>query len=215
MNIFSERKIAQEYDAYYKTEQGKLVDELEKQAIGQLLAPVKAGRLLEIGCGTGHWTAFFSGRDFQITAIDVSDAMLNLARQKQISNVSFMEADVLQLPFPDRCFDQVAAITALEFCGNIKQAFAEMKRVLKPGGWLVAGCLNADSTLGKIKGQDPVFQHGHFMSKVELEKHLSTIGKPEILECVRLSPTFGLLDGTKNQHAVAGVFMAAAVQKIN
>jgi ubiquinone/menaquinone biosynthesis C-methylase UbiE len=215
MNIFENEVIAQEYDAYYKTEQGKLVDELEKKAIRQLLAPVKPGCLLEIGCGTGHWTAFFSEQGFRITATDVSEAMLDLARKKQISNTTFMEADVLQLPFPDNHLDQVAAITALEFCGNIKQAFTEMKRVLKPGGWLVVGCLNSDSTLGKVKNQDPVFQHGHFMSKEELENHLLTIGKPELLECVRLSTGFQLLDGTKEEHSVAGVFMAAAVQKIN
>jgi ubiquinone/menaquinone biosynthesis C-methylase UbiE len=199
MNIFENEAIAQQYDAYYTTEQGKRVDELEKQAIGQLLALIKPGHLLEIGCGTGHWTAFFSGLGFQITATDVSEAMLALARGKQISNTTFMEADVLELPFPDNHFDQVAAITSLEFCGNIKQAFAEMKRVLKPDGWLVAGCLNADSALGKIKDQDPVFQHGHFMSKEELEKHLLTIGKPELLECARLSTGFQLLDGTKDQ----------------
>ena len=215
MNIFAKEKVAREYDAYYVSEQGKQIDELEKQTICQLLKPVKPGHLLEIGCGTGHWTDFFSEMGFQITATDVSDAMMSLAKEKQLSNVTFMEADIRQLPFPDHHLEQIAVVTALEFCGNIKQAFAEMKRILKPGGWLIAGCLNADSTLGKIKDGDPVFKHGEFMTNAELKNHLLTIGEPNILECVHLSPDFKILDKTEQQHTVAGVFMAAAVQKIN
>ena len=214
MNIFTNKEIAREYDGYYSSEQGKEIDQLEKQAIHQLLAPITPGDMLEIGCGTGHWTAFFSKMGFQITATDVSDTMLSIAKTKSISNVELLKADVLQLPFPDSHFDQVAVITALEFCGNIEQAFSEIKRVLKPNGWMVAGCLNADSVLGKTKDQDPVFSHGQFMTKTELNNYLSSIGKPTINECVHLSDDFTLLDLTDQKQTVNGVFMAASVQKI-
>ena len=210
---FENKAVAQEYDAYYHTEHGKLVDELEKQAMGQLLAHVLPGQMLEIGCGTGHWTAFFSQLGFQIVATDVSEPMLSEAKKKSIFNTTFMEADVLQLPFSDDHFDQVAAVTSLEFCKDIPQAFAEMKRVLKPGGWLICGCLNKHSMLGKMKDNDPVYRHGYFMSKEELEQQLLGVGKPTILECVHLSPDFQLLDETEDKHTVAGAFMAAAVQK--
>lgn len=196
MNVFAEKEVARDYDAYYSSEQGKAIDQLEKDAIVQLIAPVKPGNLLEIGCGTGHWTSFFSEMGFQITATDVSDAMLSIAKAKPFPNVKFQKADVLQLPFPDNHFDQLAVITALEFCGDIHQAFSEIKRVLKPNGWLIAGCLNADSILGKTKDHDPVFRHGQFMTKTELQHHLSNIGEPMINECVHLSEDFRLLDQT-------------------
>ncbi|WP_423130570.1 class I SAM-dependent methyltransferase [Gaoshiqia sp. Z1-71] len=213
MNIFAQTEIAREYDTYYQSEQGRLVDELEKQAILNLLKPVSPGKMLEIGCGTGHWTEFFSERGFHITATDVAESMLTFARKKAISQVQWMTADVRQLPFADHTFDQVAVITALEFCGDINHAFAEMKRVLKPGGWLIAGCLNSDSTLGKIKEQDPVFRHGDFMSREQLRSHLLKIGHPEITECVHLSADFQILDQTEEKQTAPGVFMAAVVKK--
>lgn len=214
MNIFTEKEIAREYDFYYSSEQGKEIDQLEKQAIRQLMEPLEPGNMLEIGCGTGHWTTFFSEMGFRITATDVSDAMLSIAKTKPIKNVEFLKADVLQLPFHDNHFDQVAVITALEFCGNIEQAFSEIKRVLKPNGWLIAGCLNANSILGKTKDQDPVFRHGQFMTKQELHNHLFNIGEPTINECVHFSEDFKLLDQTDQKRTVDGVFMAASVQKI-
>ncbi|MCW0483411.1 class I SAM-dependent methyltransferase [Gaoshiqia sediminis] len=215
MNIFAEKNIAQAYDAYYQSEQGRAIDELEKQAIRQLLEPVTPGEMLEIGCGTGHWTAFFSELDFRVTATDVADEMMNLAKEKALPNVRFMTADVRQLPFADCTFDQVAVITALEFCGDVEKAFSEIKRVLKPGGWLITGCLNAASTLGKTKHHDPVFQHGDFMTSDQLTKHLLKIGEPTVLECVHLSADFRLLDETDEKHTAPGVFLAAAVQKRN
>ncbi|MGQ7868368.1 class I SAM-dependent methyltransferase [Sunxiuqinia sp. sy24] len=215
MNIFAEKEIAQEYDAYYGTPLGKQIDLLEKQMIEDLIQPMTPGKLLEIGCGTGHWTAFFSQQGFKITATDVSEAMLELAREKQLPNTEIQTASVFQLPFPDNHFDQVGVITALEFCGDIPRAFAEIKRVLKPGGWLIAGCLNADSILGKNKAQDPVFKHAHFMKKTELHKHLSTIGEPILKIGVHLSPEFKLVNKTTEEQTIPGVFMAATVQKTN
>ncbi|MGD9930519.1 MAG: class I SAM-dependent methyltransferase [Mangrovibacterium sp.] len=215
MNIFAEKDIAQAYDAYYQSEQGRAIDGLEKQATLQLLKPVTPGEMLEIGCGTGHWTAFFSEHGFRITATDVADEMMNLAKEKALPDVQFLTADVRQLPFADHSFDQVAVITALEFCGDVELAFTEIKRVLKPGGWLIAGCLNANSTLGKNKHLDPVFRHGNFMTRDQLTKHLLKIGEPTVLECVHLSADFKLMDNTDEKHTVPGVFLAAAVQKRN
>jgi len=213
MNIFTDKNVARDYDAYYTSEQGKTVDDIEKQAIIEFMKPVMPGRMLEVGCGTGHWTELFSRMGFRVTATDVSQAMMAYTKNKSLPGVTFSEADVLNLPFPDNHFDQVATVTALEFCGDIQQAFSEMRRVLKSGGWLIAGCLNADSMLGKTKNSDPVFRHAKMMTRSELKNHLETIGIPVIHECVFFSPEFELLDHTGRENTVAGAFMAAAVQK--
>ncbi|MGQ8336031.1 class I SAM-dependent methyltransferase [Sunxiuqinia sp. A32] len=214
MNIFANEVVAQEYDAYYKSEQGMVIDSLEKQAILELVKQIARSTMLEIGCGTGHWTQVFAELNFEITATDVSDAMLAFAKNKNLPNTSFMKADVLNLPFEDHQFGAVSVITALEFCGNIEHAFSEINRVLKPGGWLIAGCLNAKSILGKTKEQDPVFKHGNFMTKAELKNHLSKFGNPTINECVHLSSEFEILDKTEKESSVPGAFIAATVQKI-
>ncbi len=213
MNIFAKKEVAAAYDAYYQSEQGQLVDKLEKLAVQKLLAPIAPGQMLEIGCGTGHWTAFFAEQGFRVTATDVVDEMMKFAKERSLPNVQYQKADVRNLPFADNSFDQVAVITALEFCGDIPKAFSEIRRVLKPGGWLIAGCLNADSTLGKIKSQDPVYRHGNFMSHTQLEDFLLEFGTPTIIECVHLSADLKILDETEDKTNVPGVFMAAAVQK--
>ncbi len=214
MNIFADNEVALRYDAYYSEEQGAAIDRIEKEVISGFLSSIEPGRMLEIGCGTGHWTEFFVKSGFSVLGTDVSEPMMQLAIKKNISGVEFMMASVLQLPFADASFDQVAVITALEFCGDMDRAFSEIKRVLKPGGWLIAGCLNADSVVGKNKNQDPVFKHGYFMTGDELEQRLRTIGgSPEIKECVFLSLDFELLDKQEVDQAISGVFMGASVQK--
>ena len=214
MNIFADKEVASRYDAYYSEEQGAAIDRIEKEAISGLLSSMEPGRMLEIGCGTGHWTEFFVKSGFSVLATDVSEPMMQLAIEKNISGAEFMMASVLQLPFADASFDQVAVITALEFCGDMDRAFSEICRVLKPGGWLVAGCLNADSVVGKNKNLDPVFKHGYFMTRDELEQRLKTIGDtPEIKECVFFSPDFEMIDEQAGEQTTSGVFMAAFVQK--
>jgi ubiquinone/menaquinone biosynthesis C-methylase UbiE len=213
MNIFQQETVAGEYDNYYASDWGRQVDRLEKAAIGALISDLAPGKMLEVGCGTGHWTAYFDAQGFQVTAIDQSPAMLAVAGRKHLAQVTFMEADVMQLPFADETFDQVAVITTLEFCSDVDRALAEMKRVLRHGGLLLAGCLNACSTLGVNKDHDPVFKYGQFMTRAELTGHLSILGEAAILECVHLSPEFSILDHTAKQDTVAPAFMAAAVVK--
>ena len=65
MNIFTDEKVAKEYDAYYSSALGEQIDRLERQAIQELLKSIKPGKMLEIGCGTGHWTSFSTKWDLR------------------------------------------------------------------------------------------------------------------------------------------------------
>jgi len=213
MNIFAEEAVANAYDSYYETEFGRQVDELEKKALSEVIQEVPRGKMLEIGSGTGHWTEFFLEKGFNVTASDVAEAMLTHARRKLGDRVKFRKADVMNLPFECESLDVIAAITALEFCGDQLQAFAQIYKVLKPGGWLIVGCLNADSPMGKAKADDPVYSHGYFMSKTELETYLEGFGTPKIVECVHLSEKLELLNDSPATCDVPGAFMAACVKK--
>ncbi len=213
MNIFADTSVANAYDSYYETEFGKKVDELERAALLEVMKEVPRGKLLELGSGTGHWTEFFVEQGFTVTASDVSDAMLDHARRKLTGKVEFKKADLMNLSVESESIENIAVITALEFIEDQMQAFAQMYRVLKPGGWLIVGCLNEDSTLGKTKADDPVFCHGEFMSKGDLETYLEGFGTPHILECVHLNSNSELLDGSEEASSIPGVFLAACVQK--
>lgn len=215
MNVFLDKDIAEKYDAYYQTPEGSRVDEIEKSLIKKLLPPLSCGnKMLEMGCGTGHWTSFFSENGFLITACDISEPMLELAKKKNIKNVVLESASVLDIPFENCSFDIVSAITMLEFTGNAEKALDEMFRVLKVGGSLILGCLNLHSIVGKNKQNDPTFENAQFFDKETLGKMLLKYGKPEIKEGVYLSEQFELLDRTMESYPVEGVFLAIHTTKI-
>lgn len=212
-NIFKLPYVAKEYDNYYQKETGKSIDNIEKEIILFHLKDLPGEHLLELGCGTGHWTRFFSQQGFHVTAIDESEAMLEMARSKDIQNVSFQLADATRLSFPDNSFGAIASVTMLEFVEDVEEVLNEIYRILKPGGTLLLGCLNKLSELGKNKGNDPVFKHGSFFTPDELKEMLSRFGNPHISVGVYFSPDFELLDGTEKQSTTEPAFMAASVKK--
>jgi len=97
------------------------------------------GNTLEVAIGTGLNLPFYPA-EVQLTGIDFSPAMLELARQRadQLgSPVTLREADALDLPFPDECFDTVVATYALCAVPDEGRVVKEMSRVLRPGGLLL------------------------------------------------------------------------------
>ena len=215
MNVFSNQLIAEKYDKFYETIQGKAIDNIEKEIILRHIDGITGGYLLELGCGTGHWTEFFCGQGFKVTAIDESEAMLSIAENKKIKNATFIKADAKNLPFTDQCFSAVISVTMLEFVEDIKRLMDEIDRILIPGGRLVLGCLNDLSELGKNKYQDEVYKHARFFTPAEIENLLSHFGTPHMSYGVYYSPEFELLDGTESQDSVEPAFIAASVKKIN
>ena len=213
-NVFFNPTVAAEYDSYYQNKPGKIIDKIEKNILVPYLNNLPKGHLLELGCGTGHWTQFFSEQGFQVTAIDSSGAMLEIAKSKNIQNTSFLKADAARLPFADNSFSIIASVTMLEFVEDTNQVIDEIDRVLKPGGTLVLGCLNALSEPGKNKDHDPVLKHGRFFTVEEIKHIISRFGNPTISAGVYFSPGFEILDGTKKQETVQPAFIAASVQKI-
>jgi ubiquinone/menaquinone biosynthesis C-methylase UbiE len=101
----------------------------------------------------------------------------------------------------------------LEFTDNVQRVIDEIYRVLKPNGSLILGCLNIHSELGRAKDNDETLRDAHFFSKDEVKKLLSGFGNAELVECVHLTHSFEILDGTVAQYQVEGAFLAASVQK--
>jgi ubiquinone/menaquinone biosynthesis C-methylase UbiE len=98
-----------------------------------------SGETLEVGVGTGLNLPFYS-EDVRLTGIDVSPAMLAIARRRASDlnqTAGFREADANALPFPDAMFDTVVCTFSLCAIPDERRAVAEMKRVLRPGGRLL------------------------------------------------------------------------------
>jgi SAM-dependent methyltransferase len=100
------------------------------------VAEVSPGRMLEVGCGNG-WFAARVQRELGtvVVAVDQSERMVDLALAE---GVDARVADVQALPFGDGEFDAVAANWMLYHVPDLERGLAEIRRVLAPGGRLVA-----------------------------------------------------------------------------
>ncbi|MFW5821553.1 MAG: class I SAM-dependent methyltransferase [Bacteroidota bacterium] len=213
MNIFQKSKIAEEYDAYYLSDFGKQVDKIEKEMISGLLKNIPRGEMIDVGCGTGHWTEFFVDKGFKVKGIDASTAMLNIARNKKI-NADFLQADSEDLPFEDESQHFVASIAMLEFVENREKVIDEIYRILKKGGRFILGALNADSVPGRNKDEDEVFKHARFWKKDEIDPMFSRFELLNMKQAVYIDENFSIRDRETDKTGIDPVFIAALFQKI-
>lgn len=97
-------------------------------------------KVLEAGCGIGAQTVILSKNspDADITSIDISETSLKQAMQRakdhDISNVTFRQADIFNLPFEDESFDHVFVCFVLEHLEQPMEALKKLMRVLKKDG---------------------------------------------------------------------------------
>lgn len=97
------------------------------------------GRILEVAIGTGRNLPHYPA-DTTITGIELSPAMLAIARQRAADlgrEVDLREGDAEHLPFPDGSFDTVVCALSLCTIPDPATAINEMARVLVPGGRLL------------------------------------------------------------------------------
>lgn len=105
---------------------------------------VAGASVLEVGCGTGDDAialAQIVGPSGQVTAIDRSQTMLQEAiasTQPLALPIEFVLADAQQLPFADHTFDGARVDRTLQHIADPAAVIAEMARVVRPGGWIVA-----------------------------------------------------------------------------
>ena len=99
---------------------------------------LRAGaRLLDVATGTGQQAFAFAKKAREVVGIDLSEAMLRIARRKnQFPNVTFQQADAAELPFDEASFDASCVSFALhEMPASVRERVVrEMARVTKPGG---------------------------------------------------------------------------------
>ena len=91
--------------------------------------------ILDVGCGAGFLTNEFAGKGFQVTGVDTSSDSLRVARAYDLTGtVDYIEADALELPFPDKSLDVVTCMDFLEHVVGPRRYIEEIGRVLRPGG---------------------------------------------------------------------------------
>ena len=95
--------------------------------------------VLDIGCGTGRQCIVLHRHGLQATGVDISPAMLEVARSQSPQSISYLCLDATRTGFPDSSFDAVNFSFALHENGlpTIQALLLEGKRVLNPQGLLL------------------------------------------------------------------------------
>ena len=117
--------------------------ELERPTTYSLLPDVAGLDVLDAGCGPGITTKHLTEKGANVVGVDVSPAMLVHARERvrASENAEFLRADLGRpLPFDDDRFDLVYSSLAFDYVEDWNLLFAELARVLQPGGTLVFSC---------------------------------------------------------------------------
>jgi SAM-dependent methyltransferase len=106
----------------------------------ELTRPQPDWRVLDVATGAGHTAFAFAPYVREVTAVDITSPMLataaDLARQRGLSNIRFVQAPAEELSFANNSFDLVVCRLAAHHFGEIGRFMSESARVLKPGGQL-------------------------------------------------------------------------------
>lgn len=90
-------------------------------------------RVLEVGCGTGHWLGLLSRRGIWVAGLDASVQMLAGAR-RHASDAALAHGRAEHLPWRDAVFDRVMCVNALHHFADPPAFLQDARRVLRPGG---------------------------------------------------------------------------------
>ena len=161
-------------------------------------APPEAVRALDAGCGVRGWLRVLSewvGPRGRVTGIDFDDKMLANAQMfvesEKLGNVELVRDDLFASTLPDASFDLVHARFQIAPLGRADEQLAFLRRVVKPGGWIVLEdpdiaswrinpAAAAASRLIDLIRQGFVVAGGNFNFGRELPKYLSRYGEPRL-----------------------------------
>lgn len=154
----------------------------------ELLKLSKGANILDVGCGTGDHMKQLIGRGFDVVGIDPSGKMRNYA-ESELPKGTIINGSVLELPFTDNSFDFVYSVEVFRYLNGEDnfRGFAEIKRVLRPGGVFFGTFINFYALSGfavavgirKLKERwfnKPLKFHSEFETPKKIEKKLFFAG---------------------------------------
>ncbi len=131
-------KEANQYEGWYATNRGQRVAQAEYALLEWLLAYFPTSQVvLEIGCGTGHFTRWLSKRGLRVIGLDRSPAMLAEMHHRCL-DIPAVLADAHSLPFPEGGVDVTVFVTTLEFLEDPVVALTEAVRISRQGVLVIA-----------------------------------------------------------------------------
>lgn len=180
---------AQRYDSWYERRWGRYAWHIESAAVLSALGPISGRRIVDVGCGTARLAALLAAHGAKVIGIDLDAAMLAVAATRLPAGL--VRADAAALPLRDGSVDAAVAVATLEFTTDPEKVLAEMARITRPGGRVVAAVLNPTSPWGwtsRVRYRAP-YRDARFPSR----RDLLTLGRRHGSAHIR-----GILFGTEH-----------------
>lgn len=170
--IKSYDKTASEY--YRVVKSFELVPEIKKFS----KKVIKNGKILDLGCGPGHHSKYFSSLGFDVVGIDLSVEMIEIARRESVKSV-FQVMDILELNFEKDTFDGIWSSASLLHVPKIKMKFVlkKLKEILVDNGVLYISLKQGEGSEifidNRYGGVEKYYVYYH---TEEIEKLLKNVG---------------------------------------
>jgi ubiquinone/menaquinone biosynthesis C-methylase UbiE len=128
-------KIAAAYTANLEYSHTKeYIAYLDRAAL-DAIGPGELGTVAELCCGRGEALALFNSRIRRYIGVDISENMLNATRKlHHHPNSVFLQGDATRVPLAPECIDTVVMLGGIHHVPDRRGLFAEIARILKPGG---------------------------------------------------------------------------------
>lgn len=189
-------QVAADYDSWYETELGKAADQVER-VLAQTMFRPSGTRVLEVGCGTGQYTAWLVQAGYDVTAVDVSREMMAKAQARIATvggQVHWWQADIAEILDQLGKFHGIFSMTAFEFVSQPEQVLTKLYDCLEPGGCLLIGVIAGDSPWSEYyqeaAKQKPtsVFAQAKLYTEKDI-RHWQVGGRLELGQCLFFPPT--------------------------
>ncbi|MGR5326420.1 malonyl-ACP O-methyltransferase BioC [Photobacterium damselae] len=184
-------KAASNYDqaaAFQRQVGHRLLDKIDLALIGANTVDTSAvdtstnkatKKILDVGCGTGYFSQQLQGLGAQVTALDLSNKMLEQTKHRCAESVVCVQGDAENLPFTANQFDIGFSNLALQWCDDLSQPLRQLQRVVKPGGKIYFTTLVDGSLFELIDAWKQVDQYQHvndFLTEREVKLALAQSG---------------------------------------
>jgi SAM-dependent methyltransferase len=172
---------AKAYEQWSHGPRNQLIAELESRLMLQMLTPKAGEMVLDIGCGTGMSVQPLLDAKLQVTGLDPSPYMLDIALAHFGQRIELYRGVAEDLPFDDNSFNYACFFCTLEFVDNVRDALAEACRVAKDKVFI--GLLNRYAIKGIerwIKGffTRTVYDHARFYGIWEIKRMVRDLMGP-------------------------------------
>ncbi len=162
------------------------------------------GRVLEVGCGTGHWLRLLGDRGLRVAGVDASGNMLTYARERA-PGAALAHGRAEHLPWGSQTFERVFCINAFHHFEDKVGFLAEARRVLVPGGQMMTVGLDPHT------GTDRWYIYQYFEPVLAIDRRRYS-SSSQIREWMR-ALQFSSVRTSEVQHLPVSLSARAAIEK--